>query len=186
MVPEVVGVRRRELLGSAATATTVAVAGCSSLVRSLTGDGGEPDAVRVETIDAPGSSAGTTTVPAAGRVTFVEFFATTCPVCAAQMSVVGDAYGQVGEDVQFLSVTSEPVGLTVSTDDVASWWVDHDGRWPVAVDDGVALAQRYDATSVPTAVVVDADGSVTWRHTGRTTAERIRSEIRAARAGEES
>ncbi|WP_227134757.1 TlpA family protein disulfide reductase [Halorubellus salinus] len=176
--------RRRELLGSVAGATTVATAGCSGLVGSLAGDDGDgAEAVTVETVDAPGSAAGTTTVPESGRVTFVEFFATTCPICAAQMSVVADAYGQVGDDVQFLSVTSEPVGLTVSTDDVAAWWVDHDGRWPVGVDDGVALARRFDATSVPTAVVVGPDGRVTWRHTGRTSAERIVSEIRAARDG---
>ena len=177
--------RRRELLGSVTAAATVATAGCSGLARSLTGDGeGDPEAVTVETLDAPGSAAGTTTVPDPGRVTFVEFFATTCPVCASQMSTVRDAYGQVGEDVQFLSVTSEPVGLSVSTDDVAGWWREHDGRWPVGVDDGVALAQRYDATSVPTAVVVDPYGAVTWRHTGRTTASRIVDEVRSARGGE--
>jgi thiol-disulfide isomerase/thioredoxin len=182
----VIGVRRRELLGSVAAGTTAAAAGCTAIVRSLTGDGErDVDAVTVETIDARGSTVGTTSVPASGRVTFVEFFATTCPICASQMSVVGDAYGRIDGDVQFLSVTSEPVGLTVSTEDVRSWWVDHDGRWPVGVDDGVALAKRYDATSVPTAVVVDRDGNVTWRHTGRTTADRIVAEIEAARDGGE-
>lgn len=178
--------RRRDLLGGVAAATTVATAGCTGLVRSLTGDGeADSAAVPVETVDAPGSAAGTTTVPESGRVTFVEFFATTCPVCASQMSVVGDAYDRVGGSVQFLSVTSEPVGLSVSRDEVASWWREHDGRWPVGVDDGVALAQRYDATSVPTAVVVDPDGAVTWRHTGRTTASRIVDEVRRARDGGE-
>lgn len=179
--------RRRELLGGVAAATTVATAGCTGLARSLTGDGeDDPGTVTVETVDAPGSAAGTTTVPESGRVTFVEFFATTCPVCASQMSVVGDAYDRVGEAVQFLSVTSEPVGLSVSRDEVASWWGEHDGRWPVGVDDGVALAERYDATSVPTAVVVGPDGTVTWRHTGRTTASRIVAEIRSAEDGEGS
>ncbi|MFC4405992.1 TlpA family protein disulfide reductase [Haloarchaeobius iranensis] len=173
--------RRRELLGAVAAATTVATAGCNSLGRTLTGDDGDdPESVTVETIDASGSRAGSTVVPEPGRVTFVEFFATTCPICASQMSVVGDAYRQTGEDVQFLSVTSEPVGLTVSREDVAAWWDDHDGGWPVGVDDGVALARKYGATSIPTAVVVAPDGTVAWSHTGRTTASRIVAEIRAA------
>lgn len=178
--------RRRELLGSLAAATAVTTAGCNSLGQSLTGDGGDdPEAVTVETIDAPGSRAGSATVPERGRVTFVEFFATTCPICASQMSVVGEAHGQVDDGVQFLSVTSEPVGLTVSTDEVASWWADNGGSWPVGIDDGLALARKYDATSVPTAVVVGPDNVVTGRHSGRTTASRIVSEIRAARPGEQ-
>jgi thiol-disulfide isomerase/thioredoxin len=182
----VVAVRRRELLGSVVAGTTAAAAGCTAIVRSLTGDRErDADAVTVETIDAPGSSAGTTTVPAPGRVTFVEFFATTCPICASQMPVVGDAYGRLDDGVQFLSVTSEPVGLTVSTDDVRTWWVDQGGRWPVGVDDGVTLAKRYDATSVPTAVVLDTAGRVTWRHTGRTTTDRIVAEVEAVKDGGE-
>ena len=176
---EVTPLRRRELLSSVAAATTAATAGCNSLGNALTG-GDDPEPVTVETIDAPGSRAGSTVVPEPGWVTFVEFFATTCPICASQMSVVDDAYGRVGEEVQFLSVTSEPVGLTVSTEEVASWWANHDGSWPVGVDDGVALARKYGATSIPTAVVAAPDGTVTWSHTGRATASRIVAEIRAA------
>jgi thiol-disulfide isomerase/thioredoxin len=180
-------VRRRELLATLATATAAAAAGCDSLGESMTGaDEEETGPVTVETIDAPGSEAGTATVPESGRVTFVEFFATTCDICAAQMSVVGQAHQRIDDDVQFLSVTSEPVGLSVSKAEVASWWADHDGRWPVATDDGTTLARRYDATSVPTAVVIAPDGTVTWSHSGRTTASRIVEEIQSARAGGQS
>lgn len=193
--------RRRELLASAATATTMTVAGCNGLGESLArDDGGETgpvadegetgsvadDAgpVTVETVDAPGSEAGRATVPQPGSVTFVEFFATTCDICASQMSVVGEAHERVADDVQFLSVTSEPVGLTVSTDEVAAWWDDHGGAWTVATDDGTKLARAYDATSVPTAVVVAPDGTETWSHAGRTTASTIVDQIRAASGGE--
>ena len=174
--------RRRELLATLATATAAATAGCDSLGESLTDTEGEGEQgpVTVETLDAPGSSAGTATVPAPGRVTFVEFFATTCDICAAQISAVGAAYDRLDSDVQFLSVTSEPVGLSVSKGEVASWWADHDGDWPVGVDDGTALARRYDATSVPTAVVVDAPGRVAWRHAGRTDADTIVEAIESA------
>ena len=179
-------VRRRELLASVAAATTTA-AGCSGLGESLTGeDIREAEPVTVETIDAPGSEAGRATVPEPGRVTFVEFFATTCGICASQMSAVGEAHREVPDGVQFLSVTSEPVGLSISTEAVASWWADHGGTWTVAADDGTALARRYGATSVPRAVVVAPDGTETWSHAGRTTAARIVDEIRAADGGESS
>lgn len=175
-------VRRRDLLATLASATAAATTGCNSLGRSLT-DGtatSEQEPVQVETLDAPGSDAGTTMVPAPDRVTFVEFFATTCDICAAQMSALGAAHDRIGPEVQFLSVTSEPVGLSVSKSEVVSWWADNGGDWTVGVDDGTALARRYDATSVPTAVVVDAAGNVTWRHGGRTDADAIVSAIESA------
>lgn len=172
--------RRREVL--AALAGTVAAAGCSTL-RSGTDQGDDgPERITVETLDAPGSDAGTATVPDPERVTFVEFFATTCSVCASQMSTIGDAYDGVGAEVQFLSVTSEPVGYTVSREDIASWWADHGGTWPVAVDDGTALAQHFDASSVPTALVVTPDGDVTWSHTGPVDASVIVEAVRDAQS----
>lgn len=175
-------VRRREWLATLASATAATVAGCDSLGESLTGgpETSDQGAVTVETLDAPGSEAGTTTVPAADRVTFVEFFATTCEICASQMSVVGDAHGRIDDGVQFLSVTSEPVGLSVSKQEVRSWWAAHDGNWTVAVDDGTELARQYDATSVPKVVVVGPDEGVTWSHAGRTDAATIVAEIESA------
>jgi len=177
--------RRRSFLAAAGSALTAGTAGCNTVGERLTGTDSEPTdgPVTVETLDAPGSKAGRATVPDEGRVTCVEFFATTCSICASQMSVLGEVHARLDGDVQFLSVTSEPVGLTVSKSEVASWWADHDGAWPVAVDDGTVLSRRFDATSVPTVVVVAPDGTVAWSHTGRTTAARILEAIRAARTG---
>ena len=177
-------VRRRDLLTGVAGLATGSVAGCA---RSLSSDGRESaqTPVTVETLDAPGSQAGTARVPAPEAATFVEFFATTCSVCAAQMPRLRRAYRAVGDSVRFLSVTSEPVGLTVEREAVVAWWADHGGAWPVAVDDGTTLARRYDATSVPKAVVVAPDGTVVWSHTGRVDADTIVDAIRDA-AGDSS
>lgn len=180
--------RRRDLLTTLAAAAATASAGCNAVGTFTSNDDDADDtqeAITVETLDAPGSQAGTTTVPAAERVSFVEFFATTCSICAAQMSTLVEAYRRVGDEVQFLSVTSEPVGYTVTKEEVASWWDDHGGTWPVAVDDGTALSHRYGATSVPTAVVVRPDGTVTWSHTGRTEASDIVDAIRDATDGDQ-
>lgn len=176
--------RRRELLATLG-ASVAATAGCQT-VTNLTGTTTPvEEPVTVETLDAPGSEAGTVTVPATERVTFVELFATTCHVCAAQMSVLREVHRTAPDDVQFLSVTSEPVGLTVSREEVAEWWADHDGTWTVGVDDGTALARRYDATSVPTAAVVRPDGTLAWAHSGRVDAETILTAIADARDGQQ-
>jgi len=157
--------RRRHLLAGVA-GTTALCAGWLYVGRELSSDDAtEP--VAVETLAAPGSENGTVTVPPADRPLVLEFFATTCSVCADQMAVLGDARDELDGSVRFLSVTSEPVGLSVTRTDVREWWRDHDGRWSVGLDDGTALAERYDATRVPTTLVLDADGEVAWRHTGR-------------------
>ncbi|WP_324664440.1 TlpA family protein disulfide reductase [Haloarcula sediminis] len=157
--------RRRHLL--AGVAGTAAL-GASGLYAGpwLSGDGA-PESVAVETLAAPGSEAGTVTVPPADRPLILEFFATTCAVCADQMSTLATARRRLDAPVGFLSVTSEPVGLSVTRADVREWWRAHDGRWSVGLDEGTALAERYDATRVPTTLVLDADGGVAWRHTGR-------------------
>jgi thiol-disulfide isomerase/thioredoxin len=171
--------RRRELLAAVAGVGAAANAGCTGAFTG--GDAAEREPITVETLDAPGSEAGTATVPAADRVTFVEFFATTCSVCAAQMDSLRTAAGRVDEGVQFLSVTSEPVGLTIERAAVVDWWREHGGTWPVAVDDGTALSRRYGATSVPKAVVVSPDGTVVWKHAGRVGADAVEAAIRRAR-----
>lgn len=178
---------RRAVLATLAGSAVAASAGCSAARRYLSDDDGREDGpIAVETLEAPGSDAGTARVPAADRVTFVEFFATTCPTCAAQMDALGAAVRAIDAEVQFLSVTSEPVGYTVTREEVADWWAKHGGAWPVAVDDGTALSHRYDATSVPTAVVVRSDGTVTWSHSGRVDADAIVEAVREAVAEESS
>jgi len=177
-------VRRRDVLATLAGVGTAATAGCGIL-----GDfdaGGDRPPITVETIDAPGSEAGTVDVPAPDRVTFVAFFATTCTACAEEMPALAEAHDAVDDDVLFLSVTSEPVGATISRAELADWWAGHGGDWPVGLDDGTALAQRYDATRLPKQVVLDTDGAVAWRHGGRASAATIVDGIRAVRGGDRS
>lgn len=173
-------VRRRELLAGLAGAS-VSLSGCTGI---FGGGDRSTDPVTVETIDAPGSEAGTLSIPASDGVSFVEFFATTCSVCASQMPTLREAYTAVGDDVQFVSVTSQPVELSVSREEIVSWWESHDGAWPVALDDGTTLAKRYDATRIPHAVVIQSDGSVSWSHTGSFSVDAIVGAIRDARDGD--
>lgn len=136
------------------------------------------DPVELETLDAPGSTAGVATVPERGRVTVLELFATWCTVCQSMMPEMAAAHDAVGEEVQFLSVTNEPVGDTVTVDDVAEWWADHEGSWTVAVDRDLELTQRLDASGVPYTFVFDEDNRIAWQHHGRSEASEIESAVR--------
>lgn len=175
-------VRRRDLLAGLAGAA-VAVAGCSR-AGDVSSETAGAEAVTVETIEAPGSEAGTVTIPDTERITFLEFFATTCSTCAAQMERLREAHERLGEEVLFVSVTSEPVGQTISRADLAAWWDDHGGAWPVGLDDGLSLARQYDATTVPTALVLTPGDTVAWRETGRVDTSTIVGAVRDARSCE--
>jgi len=166
--------RRRTLLAGLAGAGALSAGGLLAASRDSAPD---TEPVTVETLDAPGSSAGTVSVPPSEGPLLVEFFATTCSVCADQQAVIGEVREAV-DGVRFLSVTSEPVGLSVTRGDVCEWWRTHDGSWTVGLDEGTTLAERYDATRVPTTLVLDR-GDVSWRHTGRFDADSLVEAVRA-------
>lgn len=175
--PEVVRVRRRDFIAGALG--VAAVGAGAAYVGSDSDDAVTP--VEVETLDAPGSDAETVEVPRRGDVTFVEFFATWCHVCQGMMDEVAAAHDEVGDDVQFLSVSNEPVGHTVTRDEVVEWWQKNNGDWTVGVDGDLRLTEALDAAGVPTTVVVDAGNRIVTAETGRKTSDEILEAIESAR-----
>lgn len=131
----------------------------------------------IETIDAPGSRDGETTIPASDQPTFVDFFGTWCPPCIEQMPALGEASDRVGEDVRFISVTTEAVGRSVTESEIADWWVKHDGDWLVGADPTAELAAKLNVSAYPTAVVLDASGRIQWSDSGVHTADELVAEI---------
>lgn len=166
---------RRTVIGALGTAT---VGGAGWLHRRR-GGSRDDERIRIETLDAPGSSAGEWTFPTTEPLV-VTFFATWCQVCSRQMDSIGAAEAAVGADLPFLSVTSELVGRSVSREEVVEWWTDHDGDWAVGVDDAGALAERFGVTSIPKVVVLDESGTVSWSATGDIDSETLRTAARGA------
>lgn len=171
--------RRRELLLGAGSLAVLG--GGAAVAFEATGaDAVTIEPIELDAIDTPGSPGERVMVPELGRVTFVELFGTWCGVCEAMMPELARAHESVADDVQFISVTNEPLGDTVTRDDVAEWWRQHDGTWTVAVDSDLELTKVLDASGVPNAFVLDERNRISWRHRGRTSAEEIRTETRAA------
>jgi thiol-disulfide isomerase/thioredoxin len=144
------------------------------------GDADGIDPVELERFDAPGSSPGTEIVPEQGRVTYLTLFATWCTICQRKMDPLGEAAAEVDDDVQFISVTNEPVGATVEPAEVVDWWEEHDGSWPVARDEDLELTQQVDAPGVPYSVVFDADNRIVWSDSGYKGSDTILEHIREA------
>ncbi|ARS91064.1 TlpA family protein disulfide reductase [Natrarchaeobaculum aegyptiacum] len=170
--------RRRELIAGAVGGGlllgggAVALGGLPSVGDDESSEPTEP--IEVRTLEARGSEAGTMTVPDDDRLTAVTFFATTCSSCAEKMPHLAEAAaGLEGEPIQFVSVTTEPVGNTVPESEVVEWFESHDGDWLLAHDDGSRLTVAYDGVPYPKTAVVDTDGTTLWEHVGTASTEEL-------------
>jgi thiol-disulfide isomerase/thioredoxin len=154
--------RRRRLLAGLAGAGVLG-GGAALVARS----GGDGDALplRVATLDAPGSSAGETRVPAADAPTLVDLFATWCPPCAESMPALAAVHAD-SPDVRFVSVTNERFGGGLDAAGVRDWWRDHDGAWTLGHDPESRLVAALGAGPLPHLVLFDADGREVWSHGG--------------------
>ena len=144
-------------------------------------DGASPvDPVTLQTVNAPGSRDGEVTLPAPNRPTFVDFFATWCGPCEEQMPALAAAHERLGDEVLFVSVTTEPVGEVIAPEAVTDWWRENDGDWLVAADVSAELAARLSVSSYPSARAIDASGRVRWATSGTHTTEEFVEGIETA------
>ncbi|THE66184.1 TlpA family protein disulfide reductase [Salinadaptatus halalkaliphilus] len=146
------------------------------------GIAGDQDPLEIETIDAQGSEAGTELVPAPDRATFIDIFGTWCPPCIEQMPALAEANDRIGDEVLFMSVTNESVGenAAITEDELREWWADNDGDWTVGLDRTAELTERYLAGGYPSAVAIDASGTVQWSDSGVKTADELVAGIEQA------
>jgi thiol-disulfide isomerase/thioredoxin len=169
-------VNRRHLLAGIASVGVLGGAGAvatGGIPGALGGTGAsEPiEPVTIDAIEAPGSRDGEVTLPAPDRPTFIDFFATWCGPCADQMPALAAAHDRIGDEVLFVSVTTEPVGRAVSEEKVVDWWREHDGDWLVAADVSAELASSFPIGGYPSARALDASGRVRWATSGTHTAD---------------
>lgn len=137
------------------------------------GDASTIEAVEREVLWAP-TDIETVHIPQRGRITHLEFFATWCGICSNKMPALGEYHSELaGSDVQFVSVSTEPVGMTVDPETVVEWWDEHDGRWPVTYDDGYHFARELGVTSVPMTIIFDEVNRVVHDVTGGHTTEEL-------------
>ncbi|WP_247728768.1 TlpA family protein disulfide reductase [Halovivax limisalsi] len=170
--------RRRDLLAGAAGLAVLGGGAAMAIGDFEPWDPQESiEAVELPGIEAPGSVGGPVVVPERGSVTVLELFATWCSVCEATMEPLGRVHEEFGAEVQFVSVTNEPLGGTTTEADVAAWWREHGGAWQLARDPEFQLTKRVGGAEVPQLLVFDERNVVTWNETGFTAEGELRSAI---------
>jgi thiol-disulfide isomerase/thioredoxin len=172
--------KRRQLLAGAGG---LALTGSAAWVAF--GGGSRADfSVTVDTLSAQGSSAGTQRLPVPGTVTLLDLFATWCLPCEAQMESLRAVHDDLGDEVAFVSVTNERFSDdSLTAEDVADWWHEHDGDWTVGHDPASVVHGQVGASGLPYLVLTDATGRIVWTHRGVASESQLRQEIEAALTG---
>jgi protein-disulfide isomerase-like protein with CxxC motif len=98
------------------------------------------------------------------------------------MPEVRAAHEEVGDEANFVSVTYEPLGHSVTRADVADWWRDHEGAWTVAHDAEFVLTDALGVAGVPTTTVLDEQNRVVLNEGGYKTEEDFVEAVEKARA----
>jgi peroxiredoxin len=103
-----------------------------------------------------------------GEVVLVNFWATWCPPCRAEIPAIEAAYQQRNQEgFVVLGLTDEPA-------DLVQPFVDEMGMtYPVLLDEGGKVATKYRPTGLPMSLVIDRNGIIHTRHVGFLTDEQL-------------
>lgn len=137
---------------------------------------GTGDGLVLPSLDVAGSPGSLVSLEPAGSPILLDFFATWCPPCEPQMDhlrALRASYDR--EAVSIVSITQESDEEAIET-----FWRENRGTWPVVMDPSTRAARAYDATTIPTIVVLAGDGTEIARHTGLVAEEPLDEAITAA------
>ena len=96
-----------------------------------------------------------------GKVLFLNFWATWCGPCRAEMPSMGELYGLLKKDgLSMVAVTEEPRELVIR------YLERHPYPFPILIDPTGELTRRLRIVAIPTTFVLDQDRRVIYSHMG--------------------
>jgi cytochrome c biogenesis protein CcmG, thiol:disulfide interchange protein DsbE len=114
-----------------------------------------------------------------GSWVVLNFFQSTCLPCKAEHPEL------VTFAAQQQTIADGAELYTVIKDDpdenVAKWFEEHGGDWPIVKDDDGAIATAFGVAQVPETWIIDPSGTVVIRHTTTVTADSLATELQQLR-----
>ena len=119
-----------------------------------------------------------------GKPILVNFWATWCPPCKAELPDFDRVYADYGEDVVFMIVNMTD-GSRDTVESAQAFVSDNGYTFPVYFDRDLDAAYTYGASSIPMTVLIDADANIVGAQIGILTEEQLRTILDAelAKAG---
>lgn len=119
-----------------------------------------------------------------GKPILVNFWATWCPPCKAELPDFDRVYADYGEDVVFMMVNMTD-GSRDTVESAQAFVSDNGYSFPVYFDRDLDAAYTYGASSIPMTVLIDADANIVGAQIGILTEEQLRTILDAelAKAG---
>jgi thiol-disulfide isomerase/thioredoxin len=111
-----------------------------------------------------------------GQVVVLDFMATWCGPCKISMSVLVPLHEEIGENFVLISIAVDPSHDKEST--LRDWIDIYGANWSHVRD--VAdppLTQRFEVTAVPTIVIINKKGEISYKHLGLVSESKLRQEI---------
>ncbi|RAK18469.1 peroxiredoxin [Anoxybacillus vitaminiphilus] len=105
-----------------------------------------------------------------GKKVILNFWATWCPPCQAEMPEMQNFYEKYNEDVEILAVnlTSQD-----SRDKVASFIKEYGLTFPVVLDEEGDVLKLYKISPIPTSYMIDREGTIRHKYVGPMTYEQM-------------
>ncbi len=111
-----------------------------------------------------------------GEVVIVELWATWCGPCKLQARYLEELHRELdGKGVRFLAVSTGEEEATVR-----EYVERRPFPYPVLLDPQDTLTQRYQVFGLPTVMIVDRRGAISFLETGVSDADRLRQALKAA------
>jgi thiol-disulfide isomerase/thioredoxin len=110
-----------------------------------------------------------------GKPTVVNFWASWCPPCKAEMPHFDKVYREVGDDVNFMMI--DLIGGGETKESGRTFMDDRDFALPLYFDVEQEAAQAYGITAIPTSIFIDSDGYITASAQGSIDEESLRRGI---------
>jgi thiol-disulfide isomerase/thioredoxin len=145
---------------------------------------GDPDAAATDEVGGPAETDGLTFAyldgssgsfaDFGGKPLVVNFWASWCPACVAEMPDLEQVHALFEDEVQFLGVN-----LTETDPDAALRLIDETGvTYTMAQDPEGLLYRQFDGIAMPTSVFIDEQGNVLDTHSGAIFAADLEERLR--------
>jgi thiol-disulfide isomerase/thioredoxin len=106
-----------------------------------------------------------------GQVVVLDFWATWCPPCRAEMPSLEKLRNEFGPDVRFYGIDNEDAST------IRSFQKSHKYEMPVLLDSKREVEHRYGVNAIPTLLIVDRSGTIAHQFQGSRSETQLRKAI---------